>query len=507
MTTAQVTPPPTRPAELPPGRDGFGQSLRAEWTKVRSVRSLSWTLLGIAVLTALLSMLLAKVAVSTDANSGPQYADRFGFVHQRLDGDGVVTARVASQQRSQEWAKAGLIVKESLQAGSPYAAVMVTPDHGVRFETGFDTQAAGSPGPAPRWLRLSRTGAVVTAEESADGASWRRVGSARLDLPRQVEVGLFVTSPARFVGEKVAGGISTHGEPTVGTARFEDVAVQPATPPDAPGAWEYAAVQNVGKFPGGPAPAAGPGGPGAQEPSPGGFTRSGDTFTVTGSGDISGYGIASFDPPGDDDVVANSLLGVQLSLLVAVAFGVLVATSEYRTGTVRATFAATPRRGRVLAAKATIVGGTALVAGLVGAPLGFLLAQPGLRDSGYRPPAYPAPSLADATTLRAVLGTALFLAVLALFGFGVGMVMRRAARAIGFVVALMLVPSIVGDALTSLAAYQWLHRVSPLAGLAIQTTVPRWDTPIGPWAGMGVLVAYAAASLALAFWLLRRRDA
>jgi len=94
-----------------PGRDGFGQLLRAEWTKVRSVRSLAWTLLGVALLTALLSGLLAKVAVSTDANSGPRSMDLFSFVHQPLAGDGVLTARVASQQRSEEWAKAGLPIE------------------------------------------------------------------------------------------------------------------------------------------------------------------------------------------------------------------------------------------------------------------------------------------------------------------------------------------------------------------------------------------------------------
>jgi len=284
------------------------------------------------------------------------------------------------------------------------------------------------------------------------------------------------------------------------------VALTPAAPPPAAGAWEHTTVMPAPDQQG-PGPAGPAGAPDGSNPTAGGFTRSGDTFTVTGSGDISGYGIASFDPPGDDDIVVYSLIGVQLSLLVAVAFGVLVATSEYRTGTVRTTFAATPRRGRVLAAKATVVGGTTLLAGLVGAPLGFLLAQPGLRDSGYAPPAYPAPSLADATTLRAVLGTALFLAVLALFSLGVGMVMRRSARAISLVVALLLVLSIVGDAVPSLAAYQWLHRIGPLAGLAIQTTRPRFDTPIGPWAGMGVLVAWAAVALGCAFWLLRRRDA
>jgi hypothetical protein len=79
---------------------------------------------------------------------------------------------------------------------------------------------------------------------------------------------------------------------------------------------------------------------------------------VTGSGDVSGYGIASWRNPGNDDMVVNSLAGVQIGLMAVVALGVLFATSEYKTGTVRTTFAASPRRGRVLVAKAIVLSGT-----------------------------------------------------------------------------------------------------------------------------------------------------
>jgi hypothetical protein len=135
------------------------------------------------------------------------------------------------------------------------------------------------------------------------------------------------------------------------------------------------------------------------------------------------------------------------------------------------------------------------------------LALPILRDNGYRPPAYPTPSLMDGPVLQAVVGTALVLAVLALIGLGLGMILRRSAGPITLVIAVVVVPSIVTGFLP-LNVDKWFHRVSPLAGLAVQNTdTSRWDSYIGPWAGFGVLCAYAVAVLATAFWLLRRRDA
>jgi ABC-type transport system involved in multi-copper enzyme maturation permease subunit len=121
-------------------------------------------------------------------------------------------------------------------------------------------------------------------------------------------------------------------------------------------------------------------------------------------------------------------------------------------------------------------------------------------------PPYPDPSLADPTVLRAVIGTALFLAVLALFALGVGTAVRRAAGAVTLVLALVLVPNIIG-AFIPVSAELWLNRTTPLAGLAMQQTRDRFDTPIGPWAGLGVLCAWAVVALAVASWQLRRRDA
>ena len=83
-------------------------------------------------------------------NDGPHTIDQLHFVHQPLTGDGTVVARVLTQQDSHEWAKAGLLVKDGTGSGSPYAAVMVTPRHGVRLQANFDTELAGSSATAPR---------------------------------------------------------------------------------------------------------------------------------------------------------------------------------------------------------------------------------------------------------------------------------------------------------------------------------------------------------------------
>ncbi|MCD0447546.1 PQQ-dependent sugar dehydrogenase [Glycomyces sp. A-F 0318] len=135
-------------------------------------------------------------------------ADQFHFCHQALEGDGQITARVVSQENTDEWAKAGVMWKQGTEAGAPYAALMATPANGVRLQSGFDADAAGPEAGAPVWLRLSRTGDTVTAAWSSDGEAWTDVGTATVTGP--AAVGLFVTS---------------HDGSEPGTAVFDSVAV------------------------------------------------------------------------------------------------------------------------------------------------------------------------------------------------------------------------------------------------------------------------------------------
>ena len=99
------------------------------------------------------------------------------------------------------WAKAGIIIKESTQQGSAYAAMMVTGGHGVRMQHDFTGDTAGSA--SDRWLRLARTGDILTGYESGDGTNWEAVGTATLSgLPSTVRIGLFVSLPAAHGGRR-----------------------------------------------------------------------------------------------------------------------------------------------------------------------------------------------------------------------------------------------------------------------------------------------------------------
>jgi ABC-type transport system involved in multi-copper enzyme maturation permease subunit len=464
-------------------RDGFGRLLLAEWTKLRTVPRWMLTLPAAVLLTVLVALLSAAGTETSGPGGGPAAQHRAGtfdlghFTYLPLAGDGAIVARVAAQDGGGAWAKAGLMIRGSAERGTPYAALVVTPGHGVRLQTGYESGGAGGgTAVAPRWLKLARSGAVVTGYDSADGRTWHRVGSVRLaDLPRQALAGMVVAVPDEVKVQRQFGGESISGEQRETRATFDHVAVSPA----APGAsWRDRDA------PGGPAAA----------PDADGRTRDGGAFTLKGTGDIGPDLFA-------DDITKTTLTGVLVGQSAIIALAVLFVTAEFRRGMLRTTFAASPRRGRVLAAKAVVAGLAALVAGLAAAGGAVLLAGPVQRSHGLAPP-----PLSDGAVLRAVLGTAALLAVIAVFSLAVAVIVRRSAPAITLVLLLLLVPQIVATALP-LSAARWLERVTPAAGFAIQQTVERFDTAIAPWAGFGVLCAYTAAALALAAWLLGRRDA
>jgi hypothetical protein len=484
---------------------GVGPAVRAEWTKLVSVRSTLAALVATVLLTVLISLLGASGS-NTFQNDGPHTIDQLHFVHQPLTGDGTVVARVLSQQDSHEWAKAGILVKAGTQSGSPYAALMVTPRHGVRLQGNFDTETTGSSGTAPRWLRLTRTGDSIAGSESSDGATWAPVGTVELPaLPPTAEVGLFVTSPDTPKLSQVGpGSIEIGATSTPGRATFGDVSVTGAG--YQPSAWrsddvapprEDKSDRHVPEQLGGLQRSVG---------GPGSSAEAGGIFTVVGVGDLGRIGLGGVELKPDTDLVRNSLVGVQIGLVAVVALGVLFMASEFRTGLIRTTLTITPQRGRMLAAKAVVLGGVVFAVGLVAGLAALFGSQPLARGNGFAPPTYAPPSLSDGPVLRAVVGTALFLALLALLSLAAAAVLRSTVLAIVIVVALVVVLPIVALT-TSVAASNWVNRVTPNAGLAIQQTIDLPDAVIGPWAGLGVLAAYAAAGLGIAGWRLRNRDA
>jgi ABC-2 type transport system permease protein len=188
---------------------------------------------------------------------------------------------------------------------------------------------------------------------------------------------------------------------------------------------------------------------------------------------------------------------------------VLVMTSEYSTGMIQVTLAAMPRRPAVLAAKAAVLTGVVLVAAAaaVGASLlaGWLL-EPG---NGFTVAhGFASLSLAHGPTLRAAAGSVLYLALIALLSLGAASVLRDSAAAITVVLGLLYIFPVLGSVILSPL---WQHRIerwAPMsAGLAVQATRNLGTLPIGPWAGLGVLAAWAAAALLAGGLLLRLRDA
>jgi regulation of enolase protein 1 (concanavalin A-like superfamily) len=135
-------------------------------------------------------------------------ADAFQFVYRPLAGDGQISARVASLQNTDNWAKAGVMIRDALTPDARYAALLVTPGNGLAFQqrlvTGGTSSYTSGSGVAPTWVKLVRVGTTINAYRSADGLSWTAFGSATVTLSATVYVGLAVSSHSNSVAASVA---------------------------------------------------------------------------------------------------------------------------------------------------------------------------------------------------------------------------------------------------------------------------------------------------------------
>lgn len=128
------------------------------------------------------------------------YADEFRYVFQALNGDCSITARVLNMDNTAGWAKAGVMIRESLDPASRYVVNFMSPSHGVALQQRSSTggSAAGVSNPtglaAPYWLRLVRAGDTFTAYASPDGVNWTSVGTTTVAMNASVYVGLEVCS-------------------------------------------------------------------------------------------------------------------------------------------------------------------------------------------------------------------------------------------------------------------------------------------------------------------------
>ncbi|GAA0480295.1 hypothetical protein Aca07nite_13340 [Actinoplanes capillaceus] len=394
---------------------------------------------------------------------GDVVSDRFWFLHRDLGPQGSVTVRLTSMTGTitypppdhdeivpglVPWAKTGIIVKDGLRPGSRYAALMMTGEHGVRFQHGYRHDVAGRPGGVsagnPRWLRLTRSGDTITGAESSDGVRWQDVGSAELDgLPDTVQVGLFAASPHGLTLQRVAlGGRIGQGRFTQAVGVFDGVTVEGGG-----GSWasEPVGEMNVTDW--------------EKHHNPAGAVQADGVVTISGTGDI---GPLAEDP---DPGAGAALTGLVVALII-----ILVVAARYGRA---APFE--PRR-------AATAGAAALVTGLLS--VGTVLAVTGELDS-----------------VRVVAGLAVAIGLCAVLAYGLGSLLRY-----GWALALLLVAvpyTVTAVPLLPDEVARWLLRVTPAAGFAVKQTGVEYPQvlahyapsagyfPLPWWAGLAVLAGWA----------------
>jgi ABC-type transport system involved in multi-copper enzyme maturation permease subunit len=526
MTAPVMT--PYRPGTAA-GHDSFAYLLRAEWTKFRTVRGWVIAILVAAALPTVFALLNnGQCTVGTSACPAPPtgpggeaVSDQFSFVHRALAGNGSITVRVTSLTGRyyingginpqnitasmtpgiQPWSKAGIIIKASTKPGSAYAAMMVTGSHGVRMQWNYTGDTAGIAGnvtaASPRWLRLVRHGDTVTGYDSASGTSWTKAGTVTLaGLPATAQAGLFATSPGhnRVISQSAIGQSGTVA-PSQDTVTFDHVGLSGTWPG---GSWTGDAVGTdaVGT---------------SVLKALDGYRRDGAGFTVSGTGDIA----PAVPPVGGGARIEEAISIGSFAALIAVAvLGALFITAEYRRGLIRLTLAASPRRGRVLAAKAIVIGTVTLAAGLAGVAIALPVGLGKIQSDGN-----PIAPVAALTEVRVIAGAAALIAVASVLALAVGVVLRRGAIAVTAVIAGIVLPYLLAITALPAGAAGWVLRITPAAAIAIEQSVPAYPQvtaaytpangyfPLAPWAGFAVLCAWTVAALALAAFLLHRRDA
>jgi ABC-2 type transport system permease protein len=209
------------------------------------------------------------------------------------------------------------------------------------------------------------------------------------------------------------------------------------------------------------------------------------------------------------DPAKVSLTGVYLGQVAVAVVAVLAISGEYSTGMIRTTLAAMPRRTTVLAAKAALITGLVLAAGtpaVLGSLLAGRLILPGhgfTAAHGFAPL-----SLADGPVVRAAAGSVLYLGLIALLSLGAATAVRDSAVAIGIVLGLLYLFPIVAAVVSDQHVQRHLQQIAPMtAGLEIEATMGLRSLPLSPWAGLGVLAAWAAGALLIGGLLFRLRDA
>lgn len=193
--------------------------------------------------------------------------------------------------------------------------------------------------------------------------------------------------------------------------------------------------------------------------------------------------------------------GLLLGQLAIAVLGVLVISTEYSTGVIRASLLAVPTRLPVLVAKCVVFAALIFVVSEIVSFCSFFIGAAIVHPETVV-------SLSQPDVTRAVIGTGLYLTVLGLFALAIGALIRHTAGGIAIVIGLVLV---VGPLLGLLDPYSWgkhVHSWFPtVAGSLITSVQPQEFQTLSPWQGFGVFCGWTALLLGIGAYLLRRRDA
>ena len=208
--------------------------------------------------------------------------------------------------------------------------------------------------------------------------------------------------------------------------------------------------------------------------------------------------------------VSINTTGVSLTALVVGVLGVLIITGEYGTGQVRSTFTADPGRTGVVLAKATVLALATFVVSVVSTWIGVLVST-GLQaaDGAHA-------QIGDPSVFMPILGSSVYVTLLALLAYGIGLLVRSSAGGIAITLGILLVLPVILSVVASLLQAQWLVDVSKFlpdqAGSQLfaypyeGADASQDGLTLNGWAGFGVLAAEVVAVGALALTVAKRRD-
>ncbi len=127
-------------------------------------------------------------------------SDQFSYVSQDATGDSDMSLRVDSQTNTNEWAKGGIMYRESTAAGSAFVMFVITPSHGIELQYRATTNGSAAnvnlgSYTLPQYLKLTRVGNTFAAYKSSDGSSWgTALGSTSVTMSSGIKMGMAVTS-------------------------------------------------------------------------------------------------------------------------------------------------------------------------------------------------------------------------------------------------------------------------------------------------------------------------